>query len=202
MADLDRESDDQLLAVAAEDAASFSAFYRRYEPAMLAYFVRRVGDPELAGDLTMEVFAAVLVACARYRPGQAPAQAWLFAIARHKLANSRRRRRVEDRARRRLGMAPVVLEDEDLERWCWRMRIWNGSSVLLQAAMPRGGPLRACLLISERRYSLGSLMSGITERSRLSCAVRRALRVSASVGGLRGCVTSLERRSHDGPATG
>ncbi|HWC87651.1 MAG TPA: RNA polymerase sigma factor [Solirubrobacteraceae bacterium] len=116
MADLARESDDRLLASAADDAAAFSAFYRRYEPAMLAYFARRVGDPELAADLTAEVFAAVLVSCGRYRPARAPAQAWLFAIAQHKLANSRRRGRVEDRARRRLGMAPVALEDEDLER--------------------------------------------------------------------------------------
>src|SRR5665213_2250669 len=115
MADLDRESDDRLLAAAAEDAAAFSGFYRRYEPVMLTYFARRVGDPELAADLTVEVFAAVPLSCARYRPGQAPAQAWLFAIAQHKLANSRRRGQVEDRARR-LGMAPVALEDEDLER--------------------------------------------------------------------------------------
>lgn len=135
MADLDRESDDQLLAVAAEDAAAFSAFYRRYEPAMLAYFVRRVGDPEVAADLTMEVFAAVLVSCARYRPGRAPAQAWLFAIAQHKLANSRRRRRVEDRARRRLGMAPVVLEDEDLER-IERLTASSDAAVRALAALP------------------------------------------------------------------
>jgi DNA-directed RNA polymerase specialized sigma24 family protein len=73
MADLERESDDRLLAAAAGDAAAFSAFYRRYEPAMLTYFTRQVGDPELAADLTVEVFAAVLVSCGRYRPGQAPA---------------------------------------------------------------------------------------------------------------------------------
>jgi RNA polymerase sigma-70 factor (ECF subfamily) len=116
MADLTSESDDGLLAVAAEDAAAFSAFYQRYEPAMLAYFAGRIGDPELAADLTAEVFAAVLVACRRYRPGKAPAHAWLFGIAHHKLANSRRRGKVEDRARRRLGMGPIALKDEDLER--------------------------------------------------------------------------------------
>jgi RNA polymerase sigma-70 factor (ECF subfamily) len=130
MADSSHESDDRLLAAAAEDAAAFSAFYGRYEPAMLAFFLRRVGDPELAADLTAEVFAAALVACRRYRPGKAPAQAWLFGIAAHKLANSRRRGRVEDRARRRLGMAPVVLEDEDLERI---ERIAGAGDIAMQA---------------------------------------------------------------------
>jgi RNA polymerase sigma-70 factor (ECF subfamily) len=152
MADLERESDDRLLAAAADDAAAFSAFYRRYEAAMLAYFGRRVGDPELAADLTVEVFAAVLVSCARYRPGQAPAQAWLFAIAQHKLANSRRRGQVEDRARRRLGMAPVAFEEEDLERI---ERLTGGNDVAMQALAGLPADQREAVLariVDERDY--------------------------------------------------
>ena len=42
--------------------------------------------------------------------------AWLFGIARNNLAMSRRQGRVEARARRRLGMAPLVLTDEAIER--------------------------------------------------------------------------------------
>ena len=109
-------TEDQLLAAADRDGASFTEFYRRYERAMLAFFLRRTHDAELAADLTAEVFAAVLLACRRYRPGEAPATAWLFAIAQNKLADSRRRGRVEDAARRRLGMAPLELDDEDLRR--------------------------------------------------------------------------------------
>lgn len=110
------ESDERLLGAAVRDSQAFSAFYRRYERAVLAFFLNRVRDPELAADLTAEVFAAVLVSCARFQAGGAPASAWLFGIAQHKLAKSRRRGRVEDRVRRHLGMAPLVLEDEDLER--------------------------------------------------------------------------------------
>ena len=40
---------------------------------MLAFFLRRTRDAELAADLTAEVFAAVLLGCRRYRPGAAPA---------------------------------------------------------------------------------------------------------------------------------
>jgi RNA polymerase sigma-70 factor (ECF subfamily) len=110
------DSDDAILTAAADDAAAFGVFYRRYERPMLAYFRRRTGDAELAADLTAEVFAAALAGCRRYRPGEAPAAAWLFAIAAHTLSRSRRRGVVENRARRRLAMAPLMLEDADLER--------------------------------------------------------------------------------------
>jgi RNA polymerase sigma factor (sigma-70 family) len=116
MAAWESESDERLLLSAAEDDQAFAAFYRRYEKPVLAYFLRRTRDPELAADLMAEVFAAALMSCPRFRPGRAPASAWLFAIAGHKLSHSVRRGRVEDRARRRLRMEPVVLEDEDLER--------------------------------------------------------------------------------------
>lgn len=122
-------SDDQLLAAADRDEASFNAFYRRYERPMLAFFLRRTRDAELAADLTAEVFAAVLLACRRYRPGEAPASAWLFAIAHNKLADSRRRGRVQDEARRRLRMAPLVLDDDDLRR----IEAWAGADALLEA---------------------------------------------------------------------
>jgi RNA polymerase sigma factor (sigma-70 family) len=42
--------------------------------------------------------------------------AWLFGIARNKLRHARRRGAVEDRARRRLRMEPLVLDDEALAR--------------------------------------------------------------------------------------
>ncbi len=116
MGSWESQSDDRLLAAAARDADAFAAFYRRYERAMLAFFHRRTGDGELAADLTAEVFAAVLLACRRYRPGGAPAQAWLFGIAQHKLSDSHRRGVVADRARRKLRMAPTELGDEDIER--------------------------------------------------------------------------------------
>jgi RNA polymerase sigma-70 factor (ECF subfamily) len=42
--------------------------------------------------------------------------AWLYGIAAKKLADSRRRGRVEADARRRLALDPIAIEDEDLER--------------------------------------------------------------------------------------
>ena len=112
----DRDSDDELLRATRRDPAAFAAFYRRYEERTLRYFLSRVGDAEVAADLAAETFAAALGSAPRYRPRREPAVAWLFGIARNTLAMSRRRGRVEARARQRLGMAPLELSDEAIER--------------------------------------------------------------------------------------
>jgi hypothetical protein len=43
----------------AGDPDAFVAYYRRNLALVLAFFLRRTGDPELAADLAAEVFAAV-----------------------------------------------------------------------------------------------------------------------------------------------
>jgi RNA polymerase sigma factor (sigma-70 family) len=115
--DLERASDEALLSgIAACDGRAFAVFYRRHLPAVLAYLVRETRDPESAGDLAAEVFAAVLLACKRYRPDGPSAAPWVLGIARNKLLMSLRRGRIESRARRRLRFEPVELEEQDFER--------------------------------------------------------------------------------------
>jgi RNA polymerase sigma-70 factor, ECF subfamily len=114
--DITRLSDDDLLAQTPARPEAFGEFYERHETAVLGFMMRRTGEPELAADLTAEVFAAALVSVRRYRPARAPAAAWLYGIARNVLLRSAKRRRVEDRARRRLAMEPLTLTDELLER--------------------------------------------------------------------------------------
>ena len=79
-------TDEQLLT--ARDAASFERFYVRHVDAVLAYFSRRTRDPELSADLCAETFAAALASRHRFRPGEAPATAWLFGIGSKKLADA------------------------------------------------------------------------------------------------------------------
>ncbi len=107
---------DLLPRFAAGDPEAFVAFYRLHLPAVLSFFLRRTQDPELTADLTAEVFAAALLAADRYEPGHRPERAWLYGIAAHKLADSRRRGRVEDAARRRLALEPLAVDDADLAR--------------------------------------------------------------------------------------
>jgi RNA polymerase sigma-70 factor (ECF subfamily) len=109
--------DDELLRRTARgDAEAFGDFYARHEDAVLIYFLRRTSNPEVAADLAAETFAATLASIGRFRPDRGPAIAWVFGIASKKLLASRRRGRVEARARRRLQMEPLVLTDDELER--------------------------------------------------------------------------------------
>lgn len=110
------QDDDLLTAAAAGSERAFERFYRRWLPAIVGFHLRRTGNLEVAFDLTAETFAAVVATCGEFDPGRGPAAGWLFGIAQHKLHDSLRRGRVEASARRRLGLEPVTLEDEDLAR--------------------------------------------------------------------------------------
>lgn len=116
MQPFDDRSDEELLKATHRDPEAFGAFYRRHERAMLVYHLRRTGSAELAADLTAEVFAAALGSSRRFKPGKTPAAAWLYGIAKNKLAASRTRGRVEEGARRRLSVEPLVLTNEAIER--------------------------------------------------------------------------------------
>jgi RNA polymerase sigma factor (sigma-70 family) len=109
-------SDSELLELTVEEPDAFGAFYDRFEEELLAFFMRATRRAEVAADLTAEVFAAALSSARLYRGELGSARAWLFGIARHELADTWQRGRVEDRARRRLGLEPVNLSDETLER--------------------------------------------------------------------------------------
>ena len=116
MAAVDDQDQELLARHVAGDPDAFVAFYRRNLPRVLSFFLRRTEDRELTADLTAEVFAAALLAAKRFRPGETPATAWLYAIAAHKLSDSRRRGQVEDHARRRLAMEPMSIDEPALER--------------------------------------------------------------------------------------
>jgi RNA polymerase sigma factor (sigma-70 family) len=106
--------DDELLAATPSRPAAFAEFYRRHERLVLAYLRQRTGDAETAADLAAETFAAALVSAGRFRPRREPAIAWLLGIARNKWLHARRSGAVEDRARKRLAMEPLVLEEDML----------------------------------------------------------------------------------------
>src|SRR3954465_7564516 len=110
-----RSTDAELPAQARSRPEALGEFYDRYESAVVAYFVRRLRNAELALDLTAETFAEVVLQCHRGVAVREPV-GWLFAIAHAKLADLHRRGAVDRRARLRLGVAPVSAEDEQLER--------------------------------------------------------------------------------------
>lgn len=97
-------------------ALELGEFYRRYEPAILGYFLRRTRRADLAADLTAETFARVIESRGRFDAELGEPRAWLFAIARNVLTRSFDAGRVQDAARRALECEPLVLDDADLER--------------------------------------------------------------------------------------
>jgi RNA polymerase sigma-70 factor (ECF subfamily) len=110
----DPRTDDELLFATAREPEAFAVFYRRHVHGVLAFFRRRVVEAEIALDLTAETFAAALEASGRYERRREPARAWLYGIARNKLREAWRAGVVQDRARRALGMEPIVVSDEGL----------------------------------------------------------------------------------------
>lgn len=109
-------SDDDLLAVSSSQPQAYATFYRRHAHAVLRYMLFRTGNAEQSAELTAEVFVAALASSRRFRRTEVPARAWLFGIANNKLADSRRRGRIEDRARRRMGAERLQVDDVALER--------------------------------------------------------------------------------------
>ena len=113
---MDARTDDELLAATRTQPDAFAVFYRRHVTGVIAYFARRTRCAETAADLAAETFAAALDGAHRHRPDKGPAVAWLYGIARRQLIHAAQKGAVEDRARRRLGMNPIALTDEGLER--------------------------------------------------------------------------------------
>ncbi len=169
--------DDAILAGLDDAPDAFAVFYRRHVAALLGYFLRRTHDPELAADLCAETFAAALDGAHRFDPARGPAVAWLYGIARRLLAHAQRRGVVEDRARRRLGMAPLDLSDAALER----VEALAGSEVALAALEDLPEDQRAAVrarVVDERGYDEIALAAKTSES-----VIRK--RVSRGLAGMR-----------------
>ncbi|MGH3263994.1 MAG: RNA polymerase sigma factor [Trebonia sp.] len=175
---MDERADPELVAaIARGDELAFATFYGRHLPLVLRWCLRETGNRELAADLCAEVFAASLIAARRYRPDRGEVLAWLLGIARNKLRESRRREMVEDRARRRMGIEPAELTDDDLDRVVELASIDAGPLWALVEALPED--LRRPLLdrvIAERPYAeiaAELCCSELVVRQRVSRGLRR-----------------------------
>jgi RNA polymerase sigma factor (sigma-70 family) len=91
--------------------------YEENAPSLLRFFARRVSSPESAVDLVAETFAAGWQSRSQARGQSAEERrAWLFGIARHRLADFRRRGYAEQSAYSRLGLTRRSLTIDEFER--------------------------------------------------------------------------------------
>ena len=176
--DRTRWSDSRLLAgIATCDDRAFTAFYRRHLSLVVSVLMKRTGDPELAADLTAEVFSAAMQAAPRYVAHGESAAGWLVGITRNVLGHSLRRGQVDARARERLDLMPLALEDSDLERVLTLADAGRGAAVQLLAELP--APERTALVarvIDERSYAEIAASLGCSElvaRKRVSRGLAR-----------------------------
>jgi len=79
------------------------------------FVTRRVADPQLAADLTAEVFLAVIEAAAGYRGSYGGPRTWLFGIARNVIAAEFRRSARERRAEQVIA-GRRLLDSDDIDR--------------------------------------------------------------------------------------
>ena len=114
LAGLSCADDAELLRLTSSCVEAFGVFYDRYEGEVLAFFWRRTRRADLAADLTSEVFARALESAARFDGELGSARTWLYTLARRLLTDTWRRGRVENAARERLQMQPLVVSDEFL----------------------------------------------------------------------------------------
>jgi RNA polymerase sigma-70 factor (ECF subfamily) len=82
------------IAAARDDPRAFAPLYDRYAVPIYRFCYRKVGDPDLANDLTAQIFLRAIERLDRYtpRPG-ATFRSWLFAIARNTITDRWRRHR-------------------------------------------------------------------------------------------------------------
>lgn len=97
------------------DPDALEAFYREHVEAVEGFIARRVASPEAAADLTADVFLAAIAAAASYTPHRGAPRAWLFGIARHRIADSYRVAAKESRARSEL-IGSELLDTDDIAR--------------------------------------------------------------------------------------
>ena len=111
--DSDAIDDSELVERAKGDRTALAVLYRRHQPRISRYILRRVGDAHEAEDLTANVFLAMVAALPRFRASETPFVAWLYRIATNEINAWMRKRRL----RRFFGLvedivAPAASNDE------------------------------------------------------------------------------------------
>jgi RNA polymerase sigma-70 factor, ECF subfamily len=74
-------SDDDIVRKSQSDPQAFRAIYEKYYKNLYLFAFRRLGDRELARDITQQVFLKALQALGKFQFRGVPFSAWLFRIA-------------------------------------------------------------------------------------------------------------------------
>ena len=107
-------TDAELIRRARWDPEALAELYRRYRDELYGWFRSRVAETA-ASELTAELFAQVSLGLRRFRDeAGGSARPWLYGIGKNLIRRYYEKGRVEEAARRRLGM-PIQAYDLDVE---------------------------------------------------------------------------------------
>jgi RNA polymerase sigma-70 factor (ECF subfamily) len=117
MSAIDLLPDEALLTNGDPTGELFATFYRRYARALFVHLAREALDPQTAADVVAETFLTALRCRTSFDPERGCAAAWLAGIARHRLADQRRRTRRLRRLASRLQVELPALVQADLDSY-------------------------------------------------------------------------------------
>ncbi|MGW0822464.1 RNA polymerase sigma factor [Streptomyces sp. NPDC002845] len=162
------------------DAAGFAAFYEENFDAVLGFVARRTTCPQVAADLTADIFVSALEAAGQYDPRRGAPAAWLYGIARNALASHFRGSAREQHAVARLN-GHRILDEEDIAALEERIDAERAARELAERHSALSEPLREVLDLvtvdglTPRQAAQVLGLNQATVRSRLHRA-KRALR--------------------------
>ena len=176
-------SDEELLEGSVECPDKFVTLYDRYANRLLAFFARRTYDAQTAADLTAETLAQAFAGRKGFHnPGPGSAASWLFTIARRQLNRFVRKQRVERYWRERLGIVPLEVSSEALERAEELIDLEGVREQVAAAVYRLRGELREAVLlrvVEGRSYTEAARLTGASEalvRQRVSRGLKRLAR--------------------------
>ncbi|MGY0060116.1 RNA polymerase sigma factor [Streptomyces sp. LZ34] len=126
------------------DAAGYAAFYEENFDAVLGFVTRRTACPQVAADLTADIFVAALEAADQYNPKRGAPTAWLYGIARNVLASHYRGSAREQHAVARLN-GRRMLDAEDIAALEERIDAQRAARELVERHSALSEPLREVL---------------------------------------------------------
>jgi RNA polymerase sigma factor (sigma-70 family) len=180
------------LKLASSHPAAFSQVYAAMASDLLAFFLRRTFDVDVAADLTAETFASAFESRNRFRGAtDAEAAGWVYGIARHQLSRYVRKGKVERKAIRRLAIQVPTVAPDDYDRMLELAGLSDLRERVAVAFSSLPAEQHAALrlrVIDERPYGEVAAALGVSEqtaRARVSRALSR-LADAAELGRPRG----------------
>ena len=131
---LPRDQEHALIERAKSDPDAFGELYDHYFTQIYRFTYSRLRDPEVAEDVTSEVFFKALRAIGRYKPSAHPFSSWLYQIAVNAINDYYRAKKPTDDIDEAMGVADKArpIEDDVADRQ-EAARVWAAIDSLPEA---------------------------------------------------------------------